>query len=1623
MNRQETHIISGITRDVSPLQMKATLAVDARNIRITARGTSGTLMSVTNEKGPAECSVSGDTMKGTAIGTAAFSDVLIVFTTSEDATPDRIYRLDFSEDYSTAECSTLFEGSLGFDIRYPIETIPFVETETVRKVYWVDGINQPRMVNIENGKQTNPDIFNFVRQFTTELSNGGKTTMTVTKNASGGQFPAGTVQYCFTYFDKFGQQTAVAGRSALYYLSPVDRGLPADGTSVNSFNIDIENLDSTFEYVRLYAIVRTSEGATPNVRILGDFAISDLYSEDDTLPSSTVLSTTDSITLGETSNPVVKDSNGVTLYTVLDKLAELSTDGLIAMGLTLELEEGQYLYDASVGYIKSEDNKYVVKRTQKRNSRARATYGWYVYPVSGTFTVYGYTGIAKLHTVDTGQYGSTLDSTYLSSLLGNAIIAGTISMKDNTLFLGNIQNITQNIGDLACPTEWNTLHNVPFRTKPLKEYVKELSVSSCYFGYDGTPDTDYPLTTNAVNEQTDGTSGESFYDYDINNVRSSQQVKTFKYGENYRLGFVAQNAQGEWSEVLWIGDHTEENKPVRMAWHYSSGGVSHMMAPVRRYDNVGFKATLSEDALYTLRNAGFKRVAPVVVYPRDSDRYVLAQGLLAGTVFNVSDRISNSPFVQADWRFRTGYSFKAIREEIQCNSWEDYPDYPGMRYASEGSTSVDTTTSSKTFTSYFREAFYRDPMILTFHSPDIECSDDVSSADFTDVKMRIVGMSTLDYSMTDDEWTVPEYTPAAILSTSSLGYGDDADIMLPMYSNLAKQHDSTRLSALSWPGYSDYAVKYDSTGNLVKVNNSSLSPLRWRTYLWHRNGSLNNQASLTTLAKSAGVSRTALLKRKCISELRYSRTFYLEDDIDITCGKAVLVTPEDKMVQIDLGTFGKVTYYSEIDKVLTPNTVDFMDFYDLVDANTKNREITSLAVKFRGYNYADYNTIKNKEVRKDPVEITYNDTTKKVGTKYFGYPIEAYNETSASQLGLLGNDSEDTDNSAYINYKNAYRYYQKTTQTECDDNVTRSHPVYSDFTFGKDPVYMRYKTGKHLVIPLIDGDTVYHLDSTAQSLLGLSLGYMYWVDDFNQDSSQISWTCPVAGRDTDNVVYIAELYREFTDTQKAARYGGTSQSALAANDWLICGDIVDIPDSGSADLYFKEGDTYCMRYDCLKSYPYSQEDPNSIVSIFSTDIETRVNLDERYDRNRGLKDNTLVTPQNFGLISTETYDQTNQYFVYHAADYDTIKSQKFPQRIEWSQLKTNGEDIDTFTVSQYAQSFIDLDGDKGELTALRTHNDSIYAFQKKGLSQVLFNSRVQIPTSDNNPIEITNGYKVSGIRYISDKIGVTNKWGICSARTGLHFIDDNANAIYRLSSDGLSDLSVSNGFFTWLTGKNSYTPWNPSDFSGIRTFYDTLYGDIYFMSDTESLVYSEITQTFTSFMDYSKLDSMVNMGDRLFILKDSEDSLGLYEMWKGDYNMFFGEYKPYWLTIVSNTDPSVTKTFNNLEWHNTMYSPEGEYLPFDTFDTVRVWHNHQDTGDVKLEYKATGLSSLKKKWNTFRCYVPRDVKDGWNPTSGKEIQRLHNDRIKNTWTYVKLGKYTENKDRIMFTDMQVSFFE
>lgn len=1442
--KSSQHIFKGMQRDLSVSKFNPEYAFDAQNIRITARE-HDTLLSVSNEKGNKEIplqSPSGDpvVIDGVLLGQNVLNNYVTLFT---KGTNDNIYRLENKGTYF--ETLLLFSGNLNFSTDYPIENIGVYENDNIQKVYWIDGLNQSRVINIvatdDVKAKWDNNSFNFVQDL------GLKETVTVTRNdLASGSFSSGVIQYAFTYYNKYGQESNIFYTSPLEYISFASRGASPEEKVSNSFTITIKNADTRFDYIRVYSIHRASINATPNVLNVVDI------------------------------------------------------------------------------------------------------------PITGDTTTLTY--------VDNGTTGTSVDPTELLYVGGEDVVFGTITQKDNTLFLGNANIQRKLVGaDIINKVKGG-----------------DISFSQKYVG-------------NIVH-----TSG--FYPYK-NSLYLGSKIKSFKYLEWYRFGIQFQHKSGKWSEPVWVND--AYNGPDEEGRRYNKGiypSLNNSLSLVQAH------YLLQSDVIQAAVNQDFTRVRGVVVYPSLTDREVIAQGILCPTVYNVGDRFSNSPFAQASWFSRPNLAFDIDHNQNNWNSLTSgWSDYANSKAAVIGNTNIknsgtsnlidivnkgawaefrhnrpipnnwergaeiqclanvlpspytfESGSSLNSWSADHSEYFFIDQSILTLHSPDIEFDEGVQNLDSSGLKLRIVGIVPITGNASDIDIQVS--TPAN--DTNKIGfYKEFVGVENNSYHGL-----KSLVSGAYW---------FDKVTDMEHADHRYTEA--FMVYAWHRNGSLNNQGPVTE------GTRTAMLDKKKISNLKFSSfshfldspwLAYIKNDNNHTgiTGVSIFNSNEQSLVRIPSPAnsgLGDLNYYGNIDKVLHATRVD--DSY-VVTIKSEDGNKTETLNRKDGY----------------PIVVTGVNIAETHAHQLFvgkSFPMQFVKRDDGGQLTRVLNGTD----AVRIKYKSTPHAVFALNWTKDGKQVALPTNKETDYkaTWSVNPVTPN------------SNNSHFFWNPSAKRIIEATSPIK---DDVYQDVIN-GYTSDIINNNY-SYLFLAELYNDNVQN----RFGGQTEEAFENNQWLPAGEPYNLlKDNGTPVDYlsinYTEGDTFFQRYDCMKVYPSTLEDQNSVNEIVSFMCETRVNIEGRYDKNRGQISNLAVTPTNFNMMNP-VYNQANNFFNYRAINHSKFNLNYFPNTITWTKEKQLGSIIDTWTNITMA-STLDLDGNKGEVVSLNTFKNEIFAFQRMGLSNILFNSRVQIPTSDGMPIEITNGLKVSGKRYISNTIGCANKWSIAESPSGLYFIDNETNSLYLFNGEIVS-LSDKLGFRQWISAHNAHVNWEPVGYNNYRSFYDKNNNDVYFTYKDHCLCYSELINQFTSFMSYEGVPAMFNVRSEFYAFKNGK----MWEQFAGDYNMFFGKYKPFSITFVANAEEPNDKIFNTVEFRADSWN--GNDLINKTFDTLDVWNEYQH-GTTPLTNLLGHPSPLKKKFRIWRANIPRATVN-------------NRDRIRNTWAYIKLGMNTPNTYRTEFHDAIIHYF-
>lgn len=306
--KQQTFVIQGMTRDVSVSKSDGKYAYEIKNMRLTAQE-GETLLSLVNEKGNKQYVLENEeddattafTGKDSIVGYCVLNKILVLFT--HGTTGDRIYSMHLTGLHKdTLSYQLLYAGDLGFQSDMHLDTLGIYESEHIQKVYWIDGIHQPRFINIAADattralwkKQQTP--FDFITTY------AGTEEVSIEKSSYSGSFLPGTVQYALTYYNLNGQQTNVFYTSPLYYTAPEDRGGAANETVSNSFTITVKHADPAFDYLRIYRVLRTVADGEAQCRIVQDIPIAKTYGADGNYVSQPIV-LTDTGTFGSSVDP------------------------------------------------------------------------------------------------------------------------------------------------------------------------------------------------------------------------------------------------------------------------------------------------------------------------------------------------------------------------------------------------------------------------------------------------------------------------------------------------------------------------------------------------------------------------------------------------------------------------------------------------------------------------------------------------------------------------------------------------------------------------------------------------------------------------------------------------------------------------------------------------------------------------------------------------------------------------------------------------------------------------------------------------------------------------------------------------------------------------------------------------------------------------------------------------------------------------------------------------------------------------------------------------------------------------------------------------------------------------
>lgn len=1600
---QKRHIvynIQGMGQDVVSSPQNTTMAYEIKNMRLTPTGDSNALELTTERgtqkiqfveipEGPNGTKLS-EIQDATVIGYCIIQNYIILFIKGDYiydgqnniiGGPDYIYRLQqWNGKYKS---KLLFEGNLNFDVSWEIEATSYFENTKIQKVYWVDGRNQPRVINIYGKEDDDPftenptfpkigigspeDVyteFDFLQEVLTNEEDpvthhiGSSARIKAKKIYTGGNFTSGVIQYAYSLYTNNSQETPLIDTTSLLYITHNDRGGAPNEQCNCSFELTIENknLKNKFDYIRVYSIQRNSLNGTPLARVVADIP----FDEEVT---------------------IIDDGNG--------------------------------------GY----DTDYNQLQYQR----------------------------IPMHPL-------------------------TLTQKDNVLFMGNYE-LEYNVNDLS------TLYNQTIDIW-CENWYPELNV-----GYDDI----YAVKVYDENDI-------SVYSW-LNQLNTeSAGVKTFKYGETYKLGVQFQDKYGNWSQPYFIKD-------IQQTLYPQIDVHGNLHKPI-------FACSINEiyDALNSYEKENYVRIRPVVSFPSITERSVLCQGVLNPTIFNITERCNKTCYAQSSWFFRpfipNGFSFDSndtygqqkygallnyhhydslnssmdIGGEIQ-GMYYNHPNSQGdFWYGDRKYLSIENNNFLNDINKY-KNFYYIDQTVLTLNSSDIEFNSNMNSLNLESYDLKINGIIQLNN-------TVGKYN---IISQSPLCINN-----LRSKNNLFDNTLNTRSLVLPY-GFYDYPITYchdvnaidqsnggilcaqncwfDDVANLINFNqhtvgydstddsewNYNSSQVSYYVYPWQRNY-LNNYSATNqiegvdfTLDNSYGVfmdGESSKITSKILANLRYSlntryfnNSFILDTDtIKLYNNQNLINLKNNKLYS---GNFNKYYNYDKyvasvfkfelggdtgLEKLCALRHGSLVSGYPITVQGLPLVEYQDDPVLTRGFDFHVSSNNTNFKYRIDiskPREFFDVDTA-----LYFGHHSTSSNNFYNSDR-LISSNGRSTD-AIEISYKSPPHI---VLQTKCDNGIQTLIPsleqqINTPCILDENDYYVHMFNNDY-TLPWNDLNYDNDIIGYKQKLLN---------NEFNNAQSYLLSASLYKKFDFDENGYPINSYLNRWNTEDDPNNPYLENiSNLYLRNWIPAGKaqqfIYDENDPYENLIAWIEGDTYYQRYDCVKTKPYSDESYQSVIEILSFMVESNINLDGRYDKNRGILDYTIISDDNFNLFN-DVYNQENNFFTYHILDPVKFNIDEFRNDIVWSTKKVSGESIDQWTKLSPVNQ-LQLDGNKGFVKALRKFNDNIYCFQDHAISRIRFNDRTAIATESGEPLQLAYTNYVDGYEYINSDIGCQYGISCCETENGIFFIDNDIPGIYKLSYNEYGNINVKS-----ISRERFMQHWFEKYGNVLqeRVFFDKIVNEILFLNETtlglkmqrgpHCLVYSCDMNSFQQFInDYGKSKYITTHNEWPISITDIDGSVGIWKLRSYKYSQFLSENNtpsPYSITLVasplrSNEGLFLDCIYDNVSFKSNVFRNindsiyNSEYQPNESFNRIIARTVYQSSNEaLQFTNQPThSITNLRKKFGSWFARIPKFPL----PNSESVYGRYNKERMRGNYLFFTLEKRNQNiNDKMVLTELSVDCF-
>lgn len=397
---------------------------------------------------------------------------------------------------------------------------------------------------------------------------------------------------------------------------------------------------------------------------------------------------------------------------------------------------------------------------------------------------------------------------------------------------------------------------------------------------------------------------------------------------------------------------------------------------------------------------------------------------------------------------------------------------------------------------------------------------------------------------------------------------------------------------------------------------------------------------------------------------------------------------------------------------------------------------------------------------------------------------------------------------------------------------------------------------------------------------------------------------------------------------KASQFSGLTSKDKKYDIYYGFGNMYDI----SKDCEVFDGDTYiqkCELVGSFKAYDFNDDKDSlpSMQTIFYIPMETSINTCFDYGMNYKNTNNANLQLEPGTITGITSQDRPlNQYNaiysdnntsnnIYNVDSDKKDKVKQFKQRIFYSQLKTNGENIDNWQIFK-ASNFIDVDTKYGDITDLLTIKDTLYFWQTYAFGKLSVNERSLVTDNNNNTVQLGQGGVLQRADYISTQFGMSPK-DMCKmyANNTLLWLDRYNKCIACSQNNRVFNYSEDKNVQNLL---NKCFDWNTKEVPSLT--YDQIHEELQ-LSPIEynepdvaqaALIFNLKYNIATSIYSLPKSKCQRTLQFEKDVVCFNEDDAKTYlQSFSNDKNGDIA--KPMCIKFAINANPSNTKVFDNQQ--------------------------------------------------------------------------------------------------------------